>query len=125
MPTLLQQGCKVLPSPTKMHALHVKRQRANKHDNHGVVDLSRRRSTDPTKAISITLPLSLLEQIDDQLTRTSSRSLWIATACKMRMDEDDTLGIETRRLMAMLRSRAIDDGDETLAVMLLDRLLMN
>ena len=85
--------------------------------------MSRRRALDPTKAISITLPMSLLNKIDDELTRTSSRSLWIATACKMRIDQDHTLGIETRRLMAMLRSRALDDGDDTLAVLLLDRLL--
>jgi metal-responsive CopG/Arc/MetJ family transcriptional regulator len=84
--------------------------------------MSRRRSADPTKAISITLPLSLLEQIDDQLTRTSSRSLWIASACKMRLDEDDTLGIETRQLLAMLHARATSDGDTTLATLLLDRL---
>ena len=84
--------------------------------------MSRRRSADPTKAISITLPLSLLEQIDDELTRTSSRSLWIATACKMRLDDDRTLGIETRQLLAMLHARATADGDTTLATLLLDRL---
>lgn len=84
--------------------------------------MSRRRSADPTKAISITLPLSLLEQIDDELTRTSSRSLWIATACKMRLDDDQALGIETRQLMAMLHARLMADGDGSLATLLLDRL---
>ena len=84
--------------------------------------MSRRRSTDPTKAISITLPLSMLEQIDDQLTRTSSRSLWIATACRMRLEDDQALGIETRQLLAMLHARAIADDDKSLATLLLDRL---
>lgn len=84
--------------------------------------LSRRRAVDPTTAISITLPRSLLDKIDDELTRTSSRSLWIATACKMRLDDDDTLGIETRQLMAMLHARATADGDGSLATLLLDRL---
>ena len=84
--------------------------------------MSRRRSTDPTKAISITLPLSMLEQIDDELTRTSSRSLWIATACRMRLDNDQALGIETRQLLAMLHARATADGDQSLATLLLDRL---
>jgi metal-responsive CopG/Arc/MetJ family transcriptional regulator len=84
--------------------------------------MSRRRAADPTKAISITLPLSLLEQIDDELTRTSSRSLWIATACKMRLDDDQALGIETRQLLAMLHARAIEEGDKSLATLLLDRL---
>lgn len=84
--------------------------------------MSRRRSADPTKAISITLPQSLLDNIDDQLTRTSSRSLWIATACKMRLDDDAALGIETRQLLAMLHARATADGDQSLATLLLDRL---
>ena len=84
--------------------------------------MSRRRSADPTKAISITLPLSLLERIDDKLTRTSSRSLWIATACKMRLDDDQALGIETRQLLAMLHARATANGDQSLATLLLDSL---
>ena len=84
--------------------------------------MSRRRSADPTTAISITLPRSLLDKIDDELTRTSSRSLWIATACKMRLDDDRALGIETRQLMAMLHARATADGDATMATLLLDRL---
>ena len=84
--------------------------------------MSRRRAADPTTAISITLPRSLLDRIDDELTRTSSRSLWIATACRMRLEEDDTLGIEERQLMAMLHARATSTGDTTLATLLLDRL---
>lgn len=87
-----------------------------------VYAMSRRRSADPTTAISITLPRSLLDKIDDELTRTSSRSLWIATACKMRLDDDRALGIETRQLMAMLHARATADGDATMATLLLDRL---
>ena len=84
--------------------------------------MSRRRATDPTTAISITLPRSLLDKIDDELTRTSSRSLWIATACRMRLEDDQVLGIESRQLMAMLHARATSDGDTTLATLLLDRL---
>lgn len=44
--------------------------------------MSRRRSTDPTTAISITLKRTLLDKIDDELTRTMSRSRWIANACE-------------------------------------------
>lgn len=87
--------------------------------------MSRRRARDRTIAISITLPRSLLDEIDDELTITSSRSLWIATACKMRLDDDQALGIETRQLMAMLHARATADGDETMATLLLDRLTSN
>ena len=84
--------------------------------------MSRRRAADPTTAISITLPRSLLDKIDDELTRTSSRSLWIATACRMRLENDELLGIETRQLLAMLHARATADDDQVLATLLLDRL---
>ena len=50
--------------------------------------MSRRRSSNPTTAISITLPRSLLDQIDDQLTRTQSRSAWIASAVEGKLAEN-------------------------------------
>ena len=49
--------------------------------------MSRRRSQNPTRAISITLPSTLLEEIDDKLTRTQSRSAYIANAVRAYMDE--------------------------------------
>ena len=81
--------------------------------------MSRRRSTNPTKAISITLPLSLLDEIDDQLSRTSSRSKWIADACNQRMGNYPPANLDTRQLMAMLHARV---DDETLKTLLLDSL---
>ena len=66
--------------------------------------MSRRRSTNPTKAISITLPLALIEEIDDKLTRTQSRSAWIAGACQLAL-QDEAIQIPTRQLMAMLHAR--------------------
>ena len=80
--------------------------------------MSRRRSLNPTKAISITLPMSLIEEIDDQLTRTQSRSAWLAGAASMRL-EQKAMEISTRQLMAMLHARV---EDETLRTILLDRL---
>lgn len=80
--------------------------------------MSRRRSKNPTTAISITLPLKLLQEIDNRLTRTQSRSAWIAHACTNEL-VDDELNVPTRQLMAALYAR-IDD--ETLKVLLLDRL---
>ena len=80
--------------------------------------MSRRRSKDPTKAISITLPLSLLDDIDDKLTRTQSRSAWIANACSLHL-HDDGINIPTRQLMAMLHAR-IDEP--VLKTLLLDKL---
>lgn len=50
--------------------------------------MSRRRSSNPTTAISITLPRSLLDQIDDQLTRTQSRSAWLAAAARSKLEEN-------------------------------------
>ena len=84
--------------------------------------MSRRRAADPTTAISITLPRSLLDEIDDQLTRTSSRSKWIADACRYKMGTYEAGDLDTRRLLAMLHARATSDGDTTLATLLLDRL---
>lgn len=80
--------------------------------------MSRRRSQDPTKAISITLPLSMLDAVDDKLTRTQSRSAWIAAAIQSSLDYQE-VEIPIRKLMAMLHAR-IDD--ETLKTLLLDRL---
>lgn len=84
----------------------------------GVAEMSRRRSANPTKAISITLPLSLLDEIDDKLTRTQSRSAWIANACSLHL-HDDGINIPTRQLMAMLHAR-IDEP--VLKTLLLDKL---
>ena len=81
--------------------------------------MSRRRSTNPTTAISITLPRTLLDEIDDHLTRLQSRSAWIADACRGRLAEDGTVALTTRQLMAMLHARV---DDETLKTVLLDRL---
>ena len=67
--------------------------------------MSRRRSKNPTKAISITLPLTLIHEIDDQLTRTSSRSKWIADACAQKIGDYPAGEIDTRQLMAMLHAR--------------------
>ena len=80
--------------------------------------MSRRRSTNPTKAISITLPLTMLNEIDDKLTRTQSRSAWIASAIQSCLDYQE-VEIPIRNLMAMLHARV---DDETLKTILLDRL---
>ena len=74
--------------------------------------MSRRRALDPTKAISITLPLSLLEQIDDELTRKASRSLWIAKACEMRLKENyEPDDLTTHILLWQLRKRGVISKD--------------
>lgn len=66
--------------------------------------MPRRRAKDPTTAISITIPRSLLDEIDEELAPTSSRSLWIATACRMRLEDDD-LQVSDRQLFAAVHAR--------------------
>ena len=68
--------------------------------------MSRRRSADPTKAISITLPSSLLLKLDDKLSYHDSRSDWIAGAIRMRLNDSSALGeVNDVRLKVMLHSR--------------------
>jgi len=81
--------------------------------------LSRRRSKNPTYAISITLPRTMLEELDNRLNPKESRSRYIRRALAVYMDQGDGVWIPTRQLMAMLHAR-IDD--ETLKTILIDRL---
>lgn len=72
--------------------------------------MSRRRSTNPTKAISITLPESLLRRLDNYLSYESSRSAYIATALERRLKEQKAFSaddIETEALVRYLFSREI------------------
>lgn len=66
--------------------------------------MSRRRAKDPTTAISITLPRSLLDQIDQELTPRSSRSRWIALACRKKL-ENDTWHVPDKQLFAAVHAR--------------------
>lgn len=47
--------------------------------------MSRRRSVNPTKAISVTLPQLLLRKLDFELDYSQSRSKWIANACEEKL----------------------------------------
>ena len=68
--------------------------------------MSRRRSLDPTKAISITLKSSLLLKLDNKLSFSDSRSKWIAGAIRMRLDDSSAMGeVNDVRLKVMLHSR--------------------
>jgi len=84
--------------------------------------MSRRRSTNPTKAISVTLPQRLLEEIDDILSYSQSRSRWIAHACEEKLQNYDSpsplvVDSSVRQLMAALISR--DETAEVLKKLLL------
>lgn len=67
--------------------------------------MSRRRSLNPTKAISITLPQTLIDQIDDELTRTASRSAWIASACEGKLRDASLHTIDDKTLLVMALER--------------------
>lgn len=68
--------------------------------------MSRRRSSNPTKAISVTLPSSLLDKLDDKLSYTESRSAWIAGAIRIRIEDSTALGeVNLVRLKLMLHQR--------------------
>ena len=73
--------------------------------------MPRRRAVDPTKAINITLPESLLKRVHKQLSHTDSRSAWISGAIRMRLKQT-TPGeeISTRRLIALLIERDCVDA---------------
>ena len=70
--------------------------------------MSRRRSSNPTKAISITLPNALLVRLDNYLSYESSRSAYIADALKKKLDQQRAFShddIETEQLVRYLLTR--------------------
>jgi len=72
--------------------------------------MSRRRSADPTKAISITLPESLLRRLDNYLSYTSSRSAYIADALEKKLNQQKGFSfddVETEALVRYLLEREI------------------
>lgn len=69
--------------------------------------MSRRRSKNPTSAISITLPRSMLDKIDADLSYTDSRSHWIASACAARLAQS-TFDLPDKRVFAAAFARLPD-----------------
>jgi len=66
---------------------------------------------DPTKAINITLPQSLLNKVHEQLSHQASRSQWIAGAIRQRLEGGQDIQAATnKQLMAALHAR--DDVDD-------------
>lgn len=75
----------------------------------GVGQMSRRRSKNPTVAISITIPRDLADRLDDVLRYEQSRSEWITSAIRSRLANfpgvlDD---LPTRQVIAMLHAREV------------------
>ena len=79
--------------------------------------MSRRRSTDPSKAIGITLPASLLARIDDKLSYFDSRSAWIAKSCTDRLNESfDIEDYTPAFVLNQLIKKLEDDPSMTIVV---------
>lgn len=75
--------------------------------------MSRRRAADPTKAISITLPESLLRRLDNYLSYEASRSAYIASALQRKLDQQrafDDRELETEALVRYLLTRELPAG---------------
>ena len=69
--------------------------------------MPRRRSSDPTTDIRITIPMSVLSKIHEELGHKDSRSAWISKACRMRLAEERP-GLDeysTMRLLSEVRYR--------------------
>lgn len=75
--------------------------------------MSRRRATNPTKAISITLKQSTLDELDELLTYKQSRSKFVQDSLDLRLNGSHYVAdAKTRQLMAALRMR--EDCDKFL-----------
>ena len=77
--------------------------------------MSRRRSLNPTKAISVTIPTSLLEELDNRLSYSQSRSRFISNAVEEKLQKYDSPSplvsdSSVRQLMASLVAREETDG---------------
>lgn len=73
--------------------------------------MSRRRSTNPTKAISVTIPENLLHELDNRLSYSQSRSRFISNAIQEKLKKYNSPSplvsdSSVRQLMAALVARA-------------------
>ena len=73
--------------------------------------MSRRRSLNPTKAISVTMPESLLKELEHRLSYSQSRSRFISNAVEEKLQKYDSPSplvsdSSVRQLMAALVARA-------------------
>jgi len=70
--------------------------------------MSRRRSSNPTRPIHITLPIGLISQIDSQLSYKQTRSGWIQDACRAKFGGSRTVADSTdAQLLAALFTRGV------------------
>lgn len=78
-----------------------------------------RRSLNPTRKISITIPHRIFAELEHYLSYTQSRSQFISAAIDEKLNGSDGFTVmeaTTKQLMAALSSR--DDVDQTLLALL-------
>jgi len=72
--------------------------------------MSRPRSTDPSVALSIAVPLSMKTRLDQVLAYKQSRSKWICHAINEKLNQEfDYTSIPTTQLLGMLHARNVVD----------------
>ena len=79
-----------------------------------------RRSANPTRKISITIPDRIFQELERTLSYTQSRSRFISTAIEQKLHGSEGFTVEestTNQLMAAVVQR--DDVDKTLKALLL------
>tara|TARA_B110000305_G_C18754618_1_gene322535 strand:+ start:185 stop:454 length:270 start_codon:yes stop_codon:yes gene_type:complete len=82
--------------------------------------MSKRRTKQRMTAIHVSIPVRLLEDFDETLSFTQSRSAKISSLIKQAVEGEDYHGISeasTRQLMAALTAR--NDVDDTMKTLLL------
>ena len=75
--------------------------------------MSRRRKSNPTRPIHITLPIALIAKIDAQLSFKQGRSGWIQDACRAKFGGSRTVSESTdAQLLAALFTRGAITKDQ-------------
>ena len=70
--------------------------------------MSRRRSSDPTESIRITIPKSIHNQILDRIGVDASRSAWISAACRAKLEGGTYIAdASDKQLLVTLLNRGV------------------
>jgi len=89
----------------------------------GGIRMSRRRSKDPTTAISFTIPMRLVIKLDATLASRESRSAWITSAIENKFKGTTIQDASDKQLLAALVNRGVISSDlyATLSTLWVDR----
>lgn len=80
--------------------------------------MGRRRVRNKSIPMSLSIPLRLVQRMDEEISHRTSRSKWVQHAIREKLDQDiDWSQIETKQLLIILFNRGVITM-ETLKVML-------